>query len=510
MGHQYFTHIQVLILCTATCVAKAEERVWTSDVGSQVKGSFSGLRGDMLTIRRTGKENIKLKIDRLSEPDQKYALKQHEAECFKFEYQDLSQYFSWVRHLHDSQTRAQMHVPAEIREKLTGANSMHCLTPEELGQFKLQRERALLAALKHNAALVYFFPLYLAEHRVATELLLNTALEGILLAGKISEEEKAKAEKHFVEEIEPLLKRQEESARKSIYNSYLAETFRWKHWRQQQWSEALVKLCPEISLVEAKVAFQLRQGTTENDDVSCLQFSSIVEKSSPRYAMFWLLKAALLEHPEAMSVMGKRYFYGSGVPQSPLAAAYFLIGAADQGHVDAMAEASECLRLGLGTKKDQKKALRFAKISAESGSIQGMKSLAAVYSSGDDEIADLELSASWYLKAAQRGDSEAMTEIGQRFWDGAGIPRDRMAGIYWLNKSGSFDDSIVKFIGAVVAVSGAAIVLSDLFDDDIDTHFESVDNPWNDRESSIKRFRNRTHLRNFGELLDSVDVATPW
>ena len=89
---------------------------------------------------------------------------------------------------------------------------------------------------------------------------------------------------------------------------------------------------------------------------------------------------------------------------------------------------------GQGTPPHPRKVVAYMQQAAESGHVQAQVELADFYRDGlpDADIRrDYQTALSWYEKAALKQHAEAQTKIGEMYYAGQGVERNRFEGIRW-------------------------------------------------------------------------------
>jgi len=125
----------------------------------------------------------------------------------------------------------------------------------------------------------------------------------------------------------------------------------------------------------------------------------------------------------AASHLGKRYFYGLGVPQDFHKARKYLERAAAQGN--------SCAQLDLGTMyledsivQDYTKGVFFIKCSADQGNKDAQFTLGALYESGEGVSVDPEKAFEYYSLAASQNFLDAAFNVAVSFHTGEGVPQN--------------------------------------------------------------------------------------
>ncbi len=69
---------------------------------------------------------------------------------------------------------------------------------------------------------------------------------------------------------------------------------------------------------------------------------------------------------------------------------------------------------------------------ADAGNTDAMTAIASLYMSGEGVRRDAARAAAWYRRAAERGDAVAQLNLGDMLVRGVGLGRDRVEGTMWL------------------------------------------------------------------------------
>ena len=88
-----------------------------------------------------------------------------------------------------------------------------------------------------------------------------------------------------------------------------------------------------------------------------------------------------------------------------------------------------------GGKDDPKLAFTWFKKAAEKGNSEAMGLLGSLYNRGDGVEKNNEQAFKWSLKAAQKGDLDSQYFVGLCYYDGQGTEEDLTKAVQWLNKA---------------------------------------------------------------------------
>ncbi|HZJ14716.1 MAG TPA: protein kinase [Chthoniobacteraceae bacterium] len=152
-----------------------------------------------------------------------------------------------------------------------------------------------------------------------------------------------------------------------------------------------------------------------------------LRKTEPATAFAWFCTAAEKENAKAMTEAGLMIFSADGVPRDDAAAIDYLKRAADLGQPRAVAALGECHLYGRGVGRDAKRGIELLKQAADLGETPAMTTLGDAFHKGlatangkpDDKEA-----FRWFSEAANRGNVEALRNLGVLYMMGAGVKKD--------------------------------------------------------------------------------------
>jgi hypothetical protein len=146
-----------------------------------------------------------------------------------------------------------------------------------------------------------------------------------------------------------------------------------------------------------------------------------------------VLKAANAGDPVGITLLGRLYQLGKGVPQNTPTARQ-LYANAGAGFALALTFLGETY-LELANPADHAQAVPYFLSGAAAGETQSMVQLAVMYSRGDGITQDHSQAAQWLLKAAQRGDPVAAFRRGLLYYTGQGLPRSHVEAVALFRRS---------------------------------------------------------------------------
>ena len=164
--------------------------------------------------------------------------------------------------------------------------------------------------------------------------------------------------------------------------------------------------------------YQRGEGVNENREEAYKWFSKAALQGDPvgmnqagvtapdfKVAAEWYQKAATNGNAWGMYNLGNLYKWGSGVKQSLRLAHEWFLKSANQGITSAMNELGEM-------EKGPVESVRWYQMSANAGDEQGMYHLASAYKDGNGVEKNIETAYIWFVKAAGKGNADAMNGAG--------------------------------------------------------------------------------------------------
>ena len=155
--------------------------------------------------------------------------------------------------------------------------------------------------------------------------------------------------------------------------------------------------------------------------------------NSSTKAAEWFQKAAEQGHSEAQFELGKCYEKGLGVIWDYVQAFDWYSKAAEQGIADAQTKADSLLDTVLLLK------------AAAKGNAEAMLELGIRFEQGKKIPKDLKESLKWYRKAAESGDAEAQFKLAQKYINGLGVSKDETEAVKWYRKAAEQDNAEAQF-----------------------------------------------------------------
>jgi TPR repeat protein len=167
----------------------------------------------------------------------------------------------------------------------------------------------------------------------------------------------------------------------------------------------------------------------------------------------WYEQAAEQGDADAQAKIGLMYLVGEGVETDKQKAARWYAEAAVQGNAEAQYRFGYMHFFGEGVAKDKKEAAKWYKKAAEhQGHAEAQYHLGNMYYEGQGEgggcacagaavggsgiAEDKKMAASWYLKSASQGNSDAQYMLGCLYFKGEGVAKDQQEAVKWYTSAG--------------------------------------------------------------------------
>lgn len=160
---------------------------------------------------------------------------------------------------------------------------------------------------------------------------------------------------------------------------------------------------------------------------------------------------------ESQIELGRCYLTGTGVEKNEVEAVKWFRKAADRGNDLGQVLLGVCYSNGLGVETDETEAIKwFHRAAKQDGFLaevakqylnamenddpEAQCRLASIYQRGFDMTGlwlyeDKAIAVKWYRKAAEQGNADAQTALGNCYRDGIGVAKDENEAVKWLNKA---------------------------------------------------------------------------
>ena len=174
---------------------------------------------------------------------------------------------------------------------------------------------------------------------------------------------------------------------------------------------------------------------------------------------------------EVQLEIGRRFFYGFGIPKNTIEAFKWFTLSAEQGNSTSQKNLGHCYREGKGTELNYLEAINWYFKAAKQGNIEakyylgyhycqgkGVEqdycaavnyfleaagqenssaqfALGLAYELGRGVIQNFSEAAKWYLKAAKQGNAKSQNKLGFLYYNGKGLKQDYTKGIMWYLKA---------------------------------------------------------------------------
>ena len=111
---------------------------------------------------------------------------------------------------------------------------------------------------------------------------------------------------------------------------------------------------------------------------------------------------------------------------------------------------AECYDFGDGVPQNYPEAVTWYRKAAEKGDAEAMYNLGGLYNRGQGVPQDYQQAAQWYRQAAEKGDGDAMYNLGVFYSNGQGVARDYQQATQWYRQAAEKGDA-----GAMYNLGGA-------------------------------------------------------
>jgi len=146
--------------------------------------------------------------------------------------------------------------------------------------------------------------------------------------------------------------------------------------------------------------------------------------------------------PDAQYTLGQFYYYAIGVRQDSDQAVYFWRKAAEQGLPEAQYSMGQaCSILNIGGQMNHSEAVRWFIKAADQGHIEAVSNLARQLWAGEGIKMDKTEGIKLWKRAADSGVAHAATMVGRCYANGDGVEKDAVEAIRWFEKAKSLGDS---------------------------------------------------------------------
>ena len=145
--------------------------------------------------------------------------------------------------------------------------------------------------------------------------------------------------------------------------------------------------------------------------------------------------------PQAMYVLGCRYYVGDNVDENHEEAVKWYRAAADQGHSGAQAALGGCYNDGEGVEQNYEEAVKWFRAAADQGHSDAQDFLGNRYAFGQGVEQNDEEAVRWYRASAEQGNSNAQDTLGDCYREGKGVQQNDEEAVRWYRASAEQGDS---------------------------------------------------------------------
>lgn len=149
-----------------------------------------------------------------------------------------------------------------------------------------------------------------------------------------------------------------------------------------------------------------------------------------------LYNSAEQGNAESLYDIGNFYLNGTlGFPQSNEQAMDYFLRAAKLNHTNAMNQIAFSYLKGRGVEADDKKMLEWYERSAGLGNADAITNIGNIYAHGQGVEKDFDKAKDYFFKAAEQGNANAMNNLAYLYQNGFGVEKDEATAMEWLKKA---------------------------------------------------------------------------
>jgi len=180
------------------------------------------------------------------------------------------------------------------------------------------------------------------------------------------------------------------------------------------------------------VAFNTANEAAKNGDIEAqyrlgrMYSQGLIVQKNSKKSFYWIEKAALSDHQEALYFLGLIYLSGTKPAQKDHEkGVMYLTRSAELGLLQAKKKlAFVYLYPGQQKHKNISEGMKWLIDAAESGDSATQMMLGAMYVNGINAEKDQEKGLHWIMNAAEQGNEDALFELGKIYYTGKYLPRD--------------------------------------------------------------------------------------
>lgn len=201
-------------------------------------------------------------------------------------------------------------------------------------------------------------------------------------------------------------------------------------------------------------------------------------KKDVKTGNLWYDKAIAQNDPRANYSIGLAFLWGRQVPPNPKKALQLMRSAADDGYLAAQSGVCRLFTNNAELTFDIKDRQSNCVKAAERGDAEAQTELATMYLSGKGIPQDEVKAADFFQRAAVQGNTIAQLELGKLYRDGVGIEADPVLAYAWLNLAGSSSDPLDELTGAIQGARQARQVLTRRMSDEDIREAQTLSSGW--------------------------------
>lgn len=194
-----------------------------------------------------------------------------------------------------------------------------------------------------------------------------------------------------------------------------------------------VEEIPDSKMISSyKAQAELGDAASQFKFGKCIEDGLVTNATDPltpsSTAQYWYEKAALQNHPEAMTALGSIYRQKKDFNKAML----WFKKAAELGFAPAQTKVGVLYDFGYGVERNQKLAAEWYLKAAEKNHTQAMYNLASMYLKGEGVEKNVEQALAWLEKAAALDEVSAITKLAQIYTEEKDVENNPEKKLHWL------------------------------------------------------------------------------
>ena len=196
------------------------------------------------------------------------------------------------------------------------------------------------------------------------------------------------------------------------------------------------KLFNKPKKLNPKIFQLMEQGNREALSIYtnyCQKFNLLVDN---QLCIQCLFTSAEQHHPDSLYDIGNYYLFASnGFEKDEALAIDYFLKAAALNHTEAMNQLAYIYYTGSGVEKNEQTMIEWYERAATLGCSKAINNLGNIYAKGIGVEQSFQKAKEYFLNAANKDDSVAMSNLSYLYFNGLGVEKDEKEAKDWLIKS---------------------------------------------------------------------------